>query len=343
MRVRTKFVSLVMAAVVAVPMLAVSIPAGEVKAENTYKLSDYGIKPDDNKSDTADINNFISETIGSGGGTIVFDSGTYDINILDFDGYGVGINITKPNISFQLAQGTELKVKPTTIGEYCVISVKADGFKISGGKITGDRSSNGKSGADGHGIGVIDCKNVTISDMTICNNWGDGIYLGSMNLEDSLYGCDGVSITNCTISNNRRNNIAIVDADNVTIDNCKILKAKGAQPSCGINIEPNAVNGKIPADEVCKNITIKNTKVTCVKQGTSNWYFAFQTIKDPSKPKMASAKNVKIIKCNFGGDVSNYSGKKFTLKNTKITGTFYDNKNMKTKVKKCKIKKYYKY
>ena len=207
----------------------------------------------------------------------------------------------------------------------------------------GDRSSNGKKGADGHGIRILDCKNASISDMIIANNWGDGIYLGSMSLQDKLYGCNGVSITNCTVKNNRRNNIAIVDADNVTIDNCKILKAKGAQPSCGINIEPNMVNGKIPKNEVCKNITIKNTKITCKTKGKSNWYFAFQTIYNPYKPKMASSKNVIIENCEFGGDAGNYSGKKFKMTNTKIKGTFYDNKKMKSKIKDCSIKSHYKF
>ena len=341
MRAKAKLLSLLISGVVLVPMLAFAPGAGvSVKAATTYKLSDYGILPDDNKDDTAAINNFLSGTVGNGGGTVIFENGTYDIDILDF-GYGVGINVVQPNVKFQLAAGTVLKVKPTTIGEYGVIDVKADGFSISGGKIQGDRSSNGKQGADGHGIRVIDCKNASISNMTICNNWGDGIYLGSMSLEDKLYGCKGVTIKNCMISNNRRNNIAIVDADNVTIDGCKILKAKGAQPSCGINIEPNMVNGKIPSNEVCKNITIKNTKITCAAKGKSNWYFAFQTIYNPSQPKMVSAKNVKIINCNFNGDAGNYSGKKVTIKNTKIKGTFYDNNKMKTKKKNCSFKHYY--
>ena len=344
MRVKAKLLSLVMAGIVAAPVLSVISPSGiSAEAKTTYKLSDYGVFPNDNKPDTANINSLIAGTVGEGGGTIVFEPGTYDINIIDLGGYGVGINITKPNIDFQLAAGTVLKVTPTTVGEYCVIDVKADSFSISGGTLIGDRSSNGKDGADGHGIGVKDCRNTTISDMTISDNWGDGIYLGSMSLEDNLFGCDGVSITNCTVSNNRRNNIAIVDADNVTIDGCKILKAKGVQPSCGINIEPNMVNGKIPSDEVCKNITIKNTKITTVKKGKSNWYFAFQTINNPQKPKMVSAKNVKILNCNFNGDAGNYSGKNFTIKNTKVKGTFYDNSKMKTKIKKCKLSKHYKF
>ena len=341
MRVRAKLLSLLMTGAVMASMLVAASPAGiSVSAETTYKLSDYDVFPDDNKPDTEGINTLISNAISEGGGTIVFDAGTYDINIIDLGGYGVGINVTKPNIKFLMNAGTTLKVVPTTVGEYCVIDVKADNFTISGGKIVGDRSSNGKSGADGHGIGVKDCKNTTISDMTICDNWGDGVYLGSMNLEDNLYGCNRVTISNCTISNNRRNNIAIVDADNVLIEDCQILKAKGAQPSCGINIEPNMVGGKIPSNEVCKNITIRDTKITCAKKGKSNWYFAFQTINNPKKPKMVSAKNVKIIGCVFNGDAGNYSGKKFTMKNTKIKGTFYDNKKMKSKIKKCTIKKY---
>ncbi len=314
------------------------IPATGVKASaaEVFDVLDYGAVPGDSEDDTKAIREAVWQAGQAGGGIVNIPNGDYNVSINEF-GHCIDM---ESNVTLKLGKKAVLNVAGTDREDYYVIQINnKSNVTITGGKINGERKLHkGKSGEFGLGICAVDAVNLTISNMTIANNWGDGIYLG----KQTGKGCNKVKISKCKIQNNRRNNIAIVNASNVTIDNCKILKANGVQPCCGINIEPNAdSSGKIPKKDICKNITIKNTTVTCKKMGVDNFYFAFQTISHPEDRSMISCQNVKIIKCDFRGDAGNYSGKKVQITNSKIKGTFYDCK--KTKVKNTKIGRHYKF
>lgn len=348
MRTRKKALSVFLAVVLAVPALAAFPSNGaKVKAENVFRPEDYGTHKavvNDGKDDREAIKAAADAAGEAGGGIVEFSPGQYDIDIFDFGGTGIGIYVDKPGVTFRLSEGTALNVLPTHFGEFCAIHVKADNFKISGGRIVGEKSSHkGSSDADGHGIGVFDSRNIEISDMTITDNWGDGIYLGSSSSDGTYGGSGNIKITNCKVQNNRRNNISIVDVDHVTIDKCTITGAGGSSPCSGIQIEANTDNGKVPKSAVCSAIEIKNTTIKAKKKHQKNGkYFALNILnpyyQSNNKPV---AKNVKITNCKITGDTGNYSGKKVTFKKTKIKGIFYDHMN--TKLKKCTVKKIYKF
>ena len=345
MRIGNKALTLLMAATIAVPAISFVTPTAiKVQAENVYRPEDFGAKAGDGIGDRQAIKDAVEAAAQNGGGIIEFGPGQYDIDILNFSGTGIGVYVDKPNITFRLQASTVLNVLPTAFGEFCAIHVKGDNFKISGGKIIGDRSGHkGSDDADGHGIGVTDCSHVEITNMTIQDNWGDGIYLGSAADDGSYPGSSDVKITHCTIKNNRRNNIAIVDADHVTIDNCNISNASGASPCSGIQIEPNTDEGKVPGKAVCSSIVIKNSTIKAKKKHQKNGKYFALNILNPyyQTNNKVVAKNVKITNCKIKGDMGNYSGKKVVLKKTTVTGTFYDHKN--TSCKKCKVKKHYKF
>lgn len=123
---------------------------------------------------------------------------------------------------------------------------------ISGGQIIGERKIHkGTSGEWGHGIQISGCTNVTIENVDISQCWGDGIYLGFYDGPNTA--CNGVTITNCSLHHNRRNNLSITDASNVTVQNCEFNYANGTNPQYGIDIEPNP-------DKTCSNVTISNCK-----------------------------------------------------------------------------------
>ena len=129
---------------------------------------------------------------------------------------------------------------------------------ISGGQIIGERKEHkGTSGEWGHGIQIIGCTNVHISNVEVSQCWGDGIYLGLYNGWDDdgnkkQYFSDGIAIENCNLHHNRRNNLSITDVSNVTVDRCQFSYAKGTDPQYGIDIEPNKGN-------TCSNVTISNS------------------------------------------------------------------------------------
>ena len=337
MRIRNKLVAVIMSTALVVPAIATAIPAATLDAQAavTVDVTKYGAKPNDSKDDVDAINSAIKDVSGSGGGTVKMPAGTFDI-VLDNKYGGYGINLEN-NVTLSMNKKTILKVKGNSLDRYSVIGIRnVSNVTIKGGQLRGERKSHkGGFSEDCYGVNIRDAKNVKLEGMTIKDNLADGIYIGTMSDTDGLYGCNKVTIKSCTVSNSGRNNIAIVDADNVTIDKCTIKKAKGHDPQCGINIEPNT-NGGVPAkDMICNKITIKNTKVTCVGMGENNKYFALQIMNpyhyDSSRNNVV-AKNVKITNCNLGGDCGNFSGSKVTFNKCKIKGTLYTKKP--TKIKK---------
>ncbi len=134
---------------------------------------------------------------------------------------------------------------------------------ISGGKLIGERNSHsGTSGEWGHGINIAGCTNVYIRDVNISECWGDGIYLGKY--DNTALGnpsSNGVTITNCNLHHNRRNNLSITDVNNVTVNNCEFNYASGTDPQYGIDIEPNR-------GRTCSNVTISNSSFKGNAKGT---------------------------------------------------------------------------
>jgi len=339
---RNKIISVSLAALLFVPSsLALPGTGVSVKAQGTFNAADYGAYPGDNKSDTDEINSAIRAANEAGGGTVVLSSGEYNIKLSESGGNGYGLEM-RDNVTLQMDKNTKLVVEPSKLDNYQVLRIKwCNNVTVSGGRIIGEKNKHSSQGEadEGHGIVIADSTNISIIGMNISNNWGDGIYIGN----GGNNGCNTVKIKDCTITGNRRNNIAIVDADNVTIDKCVIKNAKGAAPQCGILIEPNTNGGNLKGDEVCKNITIKNTTVKSAKKGNKNGQFMAVMILNPyyASNNKTVAKNVTISKCTLNGDCGNYSGKKVSIKNSKIKGTFYD--HMKTKIKKTTIKSHYKF
>ncbi len=173
---------------------------------------------------------------------------------------------------------------------------------ISGGRLIGERSSHtGSSGEWGHGINIAGCTNVHIQDVEISECWGDGIYLGLYDGWDSdgnrkRFYSSGINITNCNLHHNRRNNLSITDASNVTVENCEFNYASGTSPEYGIDIEPN--NGY-----TCSNITIShsrfqgNTGGTIQILGQSNAHVKDVTLENCTGDKAP------VIWQGFGGSV----------------------------------------
>lgn len=171
-----------------------------------------------------------------------------------------GIVLTEDQ-SLIMSPGAKLVVLTNDKSNYQVINVFGrSNVMISGGQIIGERDSHiGGSGEWGHGIAIYGCTNVYINNIEISNCWGDGIYLG---FYDGPNTCSsGVTITDCSLHHNRRNNLSITDASNVTVRNCRFNYANGTAPQYGIDIEPN--NGR-----TCRSVTISDSSFQGNAAGT---------------------------------------------------------------------------
>ncbi|MCR5501942.1 MAG: InlB B-repeat-containing protein [Lachnospiraceae bacterium] len=319
--------------------------------DDAINVLDYGAIPNDGKDDRQAITNAIAaaspcseenpnatvpdEEIK----TVYIPAGTFDIkikpNARGIDLYGDDWNDNPENfhpfrsnyVRILMENNTVLLAHASGMGStdpYSLFYLRfTDHVTIEGGILNGNRSAIKSSGLE-HIIDASGAKNLNISYTAMINSYGDGVYLGESykrqpDNSQKLIRAGYVTIDNCLIKNSRRNNIAIVGADNVTVSNCTILDAVGLQPMCGIDIEPNPVNGKRTP---CKHILIENTRIHAKKTGDWYNYFCVNILGGAGQ---VCAKDVTFRNCRFEGDV--YIGcmekSSFHEENVTVTGTYY--------------------
>lgn len=208
----------------------------------------------------------------------------------------------KSNMKLVLSPNAVLKAINNSSRNYNIICVdNISNVTISGGQIQGERYGHGSSGGEwGMGIGVYDGRNITISNVKISDCWGDGIYLGSRNENNTKAGCREITISDCNLINNRRNNLSIVCADDVTINGCAFRDANGTAPQYGIDIETN--NSSNP----CERIEILNS----VFEGNASAAMGIVT----------NANDITISGCTLKGDFINYAGTNVTVSDSQLLG-----------------------
>lgn len=178
-------------------------------------------------------------------GKFVISEGDYFLQVKNEKGACL---IVGDNIEL-IIDGT-LQLSPNGFKSYDMIRVVGRNVTIHGkGKIIGDRFKHlGSEGQWGMGINLKGVKDVTIKDITIRECWGDCIYIGGNS--------SSVRIENCILDNSRRQGVSITKADGVTITNCTISNIHGTNPQYAIDVEPNE---KCTVDHVLiNNIDIVN-------------------------------------------------------------------------------------
>lgn len=267
---------------------------GEESQDNFLNLLEFEEYSDEDV--TASFNKAINHLSEDGYDTLYVPEGIYEIDA------GIGIQL-KSNMKLILSPDAVLKAIPNSLSGYKIISVNGvSNVTISGGQLIGERYDHGSSDGEwGMGIGLYDSKDIIISDVKIFDCWGDGIYIGSNNDADLRLGCENITITNCILDNNRRNNLSVVNGDDVTINNCTISNANGTAPEYGIDIETNN------EDNPCEHIRIENVMFTGNQQGSIG--------------VITAADDIIISNCTLEGRVLNYAGTNVVISNSDI----YDN------------------
>ena len=271
----------------------------EDAANNGIRPQTYGARGDNEADDTAAFNEAVSH-LSEEQNTIYIPAGTYRINA------AASISL-RSNINFVMDKDAKLVVIPNGGKSYKLLRLDTiSNVRIYGGQLYGDRYGHtGTSGEWGHGICVLDSSDVTIDGVRIYDCWGDGIYLGT-NIEDptdpkaKTSGCKEIVIRNCVLSNNRRNDLSIVSADNVTIQNCSFNNANGTDPMAGIDIETN--NSDNPNEHIIID--------SCSFDGNAKGSILIETAAD----------DVQINNSTLNGTFINFAGTNVKLSNTVING-----------------------
>lgn len=260
-----------------------------VTAEDIKLIPNNASAAQDNSNN---INRAIERYKNQGGATFYFPEGIYYFGYADsnHDNSCIYVGYTE-NFHFVLDENAVLMATAfNSDDDYNVVRFdRAKNCSFTGGKIVGDKEIRTYDDSEsGMGIGIMKGDNISISDVEISKCWGDGIWIG-----DASRGWDGVrdsyyiTVSNCNIHHNRRNNISLVGAKCVTILGCKFNYAKGTAPQFGMDIEPNS-------DGVVEHVLVKQSEFL------GNTAASVGIIKP--------ANDVEFNECKFDGPIYNLAG-----------------------------------
>lgn len=167
----------------------------------------------------------------SQGETIIAESGTHRHK---------NIYMRTPGVTLKMAEGARLTNPDMTRGEN-ILNIQADNITVTGpGEIWGDRNRNTP---DSQFENVIDVRGESLSNR-VQNTRLDGLTVGNAPGGDSLLciWCEGLTITNCTITRGYRNSFSVISAKDLLAQQSKFTEAFGRKPGDGVDLEPSGPN-----------------------------------------------------------------------------------------------------
>jgi hypothetical protein len=183
-----------------------------------------------------------------------------------------------------LSDDTYLVGTPSDKSNYSLIRIfDAKNVSLKGGHIVGERNKHlGHGGEWGMGVDIRGSTNVTVTDTTASNCWGDGIYVG-LGPKNHLP-CRNVILESVTSINNRRQGLSIVSCIGAKVLNSTFRGTNGTPPQAGIDLEPDG-------NDPLSDITIRNCNMI------DNTGAGIQTANHVS--------NVLVDNCNIRGNHGN--------------------------------------
>ena len=171
----------------------------------------------------------------------IYINGNYWASIKSNGGY---IIYVKSNTNIRI--NGSINLNPCEFSLYHILSIQStQNITISGGSIVGDvKTHTGIDGEWGFGIAIVNGRNIIIKDIAISKCWGDNIYIGQTNTDNSNYS-EGILIDNVACDAGRRQGMSVISAKNLKILNSRFTNTgsiKYTAPGAGIDFEPNVEN-----------------------------------------------------------------------------------------------------
>ncbi|GGA42581.1 right-handed parallel beta-helix repeat-containing protein [Dyella nitratireducens] len=197
-------------------------------------VRDFGAMGNGVTDDTAAIQAAI-DALPASGGTVVVPTGTYMIDATK------SINM-RSNTRLSLWGDAYLQAIPNNADFAAVVKAwNVNNVEILGGYIVGERSQHLGTNGMGYGISIQEANQVYVHDMTLSNNWGDGVLVGTTFGWRTFTPPSGVTLTRVIANNNRRQGLSITAANQVYVVNSSFTGSNGTAPQAGIDIEPQTL------------------------------------------------------------------------------------------------------
>lgn len=216
-------------------------------AEESVKVSDF-------KPDRANATAAVQKAIDSGAKQVIFDNPGFD--------YIVEPIFLRSNQELIFEDGVHVRALPGGFKgrNDCLFQVIGVENLVMRGEGRAVLSMNKKDYQDPkryalgewrHAIALIDCRNVTIKDLTIRSSGGDGVYISRRSaplMENNIL------LEHLLLDDHHRQGISVTSVNGLVIRNCRIQNTIGTAPMCGIDFEPN------DASEEVTNCLIEGTE-----------------------------------------------------------------------------------
>ncbi len=189
------------------------------------------------------------------------------------------------NFTLRMTNNTVLRVQPNSRKNYALLALRdVTSARVEGGILIGDRAEHDDNSQPGpHAFGYIvmihGSNNIDVVGVTMKDGTGDGVKISSLGFtfEAGYIPSNNIRVTNCTMDNNRRNNMSITDGFNITVEGNTFLNAgvdnpgsEGKAPGFALDIEAyrGLVNGVLTFYEDAYDITIRNNVEKNSKYGS---------------------------------------------------------------------------
>ena len=138
-----------------------------------------------------------------------------------------------------------------------------------------------------HALAICGCRNVVVEGIEFSSSGGDGIYVCDNGRSADC--SSDVVIRDCVCTNNTRQGISVISAQNLLIERCALTGTKGMPPEAGIDFEPNRT------EERLQNCVLRD----CVLAGNNGCGIElFLGQLDASSPPVS----IRIENCRSGGN-----------------------------------------
>ncbi|WP_149277102.1 PKD domain-containing protein [Pareuzebyella sediminis] len=135
-------------------------------------------------------------------------------------------------------------------------------------------------GENRHVLAINQSEDISISELTLRDGGGDGIYISGGGALDYS---KNITLKNILSTNNHRNGMSIISAENVWVENCEFSKSSGVRPENGVDLEPNQPNERLV------NINFINCKF--LGNDSSGFKIAPGNLTSSSKPISVTVKD----------------------------------------------------
>lgn len=215
--------------------VTINIPEGV----SCVNVKDHGAKGDGVTDDTAAIQSALDSSNTKGIPYVCFPSGTYKVSATSTDNnFYTALNLYSGQ--HLIFDQTTLQLTANSYDFYAIINIhNISNVELSGNlTIIGDRESHtGTTGESGHGIRIVNSKNIYVHDINVQHTWGDGVCVGGNGTMDEI--SRNVTIERVQTYKCSRNGLSIIEAQDVIVRDCDFSYTDRTNPQYGIDIEPN--------------------------------------------------------------------------------------------------------